>query len=133
MSPERSKPRALVIGGSLAGLCAGVCLRTAGWRVSIFERSSPQMKMGLHLRDYGIRVVTNRSFPASSFEQPYPDWFLFNVPIGVCRQTTVLFFKVGFQMPTKGPPMTMVGRTMPFPPRTVFRACSGFSMTLRSV
>jgi 2-polyprenyl-6-methoxyphenol hydroxylase-like FAD-dependent oxidoreductase len=40
---EKSKPRALVIGGSLGGLCSGVCLRAAGWRVSIFERSSGPM------------------------------------------------------------------------------------------
>jgi len=33
----------LVIGGSLGGLSAGVCLRAAGWRVSIFERSSGVM------------------------------------------------------------------------------------------
>jgi 2-polyprenyl-6-methoxyphenol hydroxylase-like FAD-dependent oxidoreductase len=39
MSAEKSTPRAMVIGGSLGGLCAGVCLRAAGWRVSIFERS----------------------------------------------------------------------------------------------
>jgi 2-polyprenyl-6-methoxyphenol hydroxylase-like FAD-dependent oxidoreductase len=30
---------ALIIGGSLGGLCAGVCLRAVGWHVSIFERS----------------------------------------------------------------------------------------------
>src|SRR6266404_3325185 len=40
MSGKQNKPRALVIGGSLGGLCAGVCLRAAGSRVSIFERSS---------------------------------------------------------------------------------------------
>src|SRR5258707_5794346 len=40
MSTMNGKPLALVIGGSLGGLCAGVCLRAAGWRVSIFERSS---------------------------------------------------------------------------------------------
>ena len=40
MNAGKSKSRALVIGGSLGGLCAGVCLRAAGWRVSIFERSS---------------------------------------------------------------------------------------------
>src|SRR5882724_6965387 len=40
MSTDKGKPLALVIGGSLGGLCAGVCLRAAGWRVSIFERSS---------------------------------------------------------------------------------------------
>ena len=39
MSADKSKPCALVIGGSFGGLCAGVCLRAAGWRVSIFERS----------------------------------------------------------------------------------------------
>jgi 2-polyprenyl-6-methoxyphenol hydroxylase-like FAD-dependent oxidoreductase len=40
VSTDKGKPLALVIGGSLGGLCAGVCLRAAGWRVSIFERSS---------------------------------------------------------------------------------------------
>ena len=40
MSADKGKPIALVIGGSLGGLCAGVCLRAAGWRVRIFERSS---------------------------------------------------------------------------------------------
>src|SRR6266699_2878402 len=43
MSTDKGKPRALFIGGSLGGLCAGVCLRAAGWRVSIFERSSGPM------------------------------------------------------------------------------------------
>jgi 2-polyprenyl-6-methoxyphenol hydroxylase-like FAD-dependent oxidoreductase len=43
MKAGKSKSRALVIGGSLGGLCAGVCLRAAGWRVSIFERSSGLM------------------------------------------------------------------------------------------
>jgi 2-polyprenyl-6-methoxyphenol hydroxylase-like FAD-dependent oxidoreductase len=39
MNTGQSKPRALIIGGSLGGLCAGVCLRAAGWRVNIYERS----------------------------------------------------------------------------------------------
>jgi len=39
MSPKQDQHRVLVIGGSLGGLCAGVCLRAAGWRASIFERS----------------------------------------------------------------------------------------------
>src|SRR6266404_2806080 len=43
MNAGKSKSRALVIGGSLGGLCAGVCLRAAGWRVGIFERSSGLM------------------------------------------------------------------------------------------
>lgn len=33
------KPRALIIGGSLAGLFTGNLLRTIGWDVAIFERS----------------------------------------------------------------------------------------------
>ena len=32
-------PRALIIGGSLGGLFAAVCLRAIGWRVDVFERS----------------------------------------------------------------------------------------------
>src|SRR5216684_5671483 len=43
MSAGKGKPQALVIGGSIGGLCAGVCLRAAGWRVNIFERSSGLM------------------------------------------------------------------------------------------
>src|SRR5712671_4636953 len=43
MSARKSKPHALVIGGSLGGLCVIVCLRAAGGRVSIFERSAGLM------------------------------------------------------------------------------------------
>lgn len=43
MSADKNRFRALIIGGSLGGLCAGVCLRAAGWLVSIFERSSGLM------------------------------------------------------------------------------------------
>ncbi len=43
MSADKSRLRALVIGGSLGGLCAGICLRATGWLVSIFERSSELM------------------------------------------------------------------------------------------
>ena len=34
-----SKPRALVIGGSLSGLLTANLLRTIGWDVDIFERA----------------------------------------------------------------------------------------------
>lgn len=37
--PKLAPPRALVIGGSLAGLFAATCLRAAGWNVQVFERS----------------------------------------------------------------------------------------------
>jgi hypothetical protein len=33
----------------------------------------PQMKMGVHLRDYGIRAGNRSQFPASRFEQAYAD------------------------------------------------------------
>lgn len=36
---KADNPHALVIGGSLGGLCVGVSLRAAGWQASIFERS----------------------------------------------------------------------------------------------
>jgi 2-polyprenyl-6-methoxyphenol hydroxylase-like FAD-dependent oxidoreductase len=39
MSAEKSKPRALVIGGSLGGLMAGIESLHAGCDVEIFERS----------------------------------------------------------------------------------------------
>ena len=34
-----SKPRALVIGGSVGGLFAANLLRTTGWDVTVFERA----------------------------------------------------------------------------------------------
>jgi len=58
MSAKNNKPRALVIGGSLGGLSAGVCLRAAGWRVSIFERSSGVMD------DRGAGIVLQSEVPA---------------------------------------------------------------------
>jgi 2-polyprenyl-6-methoxyphenol hydroxylase-like FAD-dependent oxidoreductase len=39
MSAEKSKPRALVIGGSLGGLMAGIESLHAGCDVEVFERS----------------------------------------------------------------------------------------------
>lgn len=33
------RPRALVVGGSLAGLLAATTLRAAGWKADVFERS----------------------------------------------------------------------------------------------
>ena len=37
--PPLSKPRALVIGGSVGGLFAAHLLRAAGWNVAVFERA----------------------------------------------------------------------------------------------
>lgn len=39
MTDNNLPRRALIIGGSLAGLFAATCLRAAGWQVQVFERS----------------------------------------------------------------------------------------------
>jgi 2-polyprenyl-6-methoxyphenol hydroxylase-like FAD-dependent oxidoreductase len=36
-------PHALIVGGSMAGLCAGLFLRQRGWSVDIYERSSDEL------------------------------------------------------------------------------------------
>lgn len=36
---DMNAPRALIVGGSLGGLLAALCLRAIGWRVDVFERS----------------------------------------------------------------------------------------------
>lgn len=43
-SPPSSRPRALVVGGSLAGLFAATSLRAAGWQAEVFERSPQQLE-----------------------------------------------------------------------------------------
>ena len=39
----RLNSRAIVIGGSIAGLFVGACLRRIGWQVDIYERSSIEL------------------------------------------------------------------------------------------
>src|SRR5215467_13251942 len=41
--PSRPNRRAIVIGGSLAGLFVGAFLRRIGWQVDIYERSSIEL------------------------------------------------------------------------------------------
>src|SRR5947209_4572940 len=36
-------PHALIVGGSMAGLCAGLFLRQRGWSVDIYERSPEEL------------------------------------------------------------------------------------------
>jgi 2-polyprenyl-6-methoxyphenol hydroxylase-like FAD-dependent oxidoreductase len=43
MTPHTHRPRALVVGGSLAGLFAATTLRAAGWDVDLFERSPHEL------------------------------------------------------------------------------------------
>ena len=80
MSAKNNEPRALVIGGSLGGLCAGVCLRAAGWRVSIFERSPGLMDdrgAGIVLQSEvlnlleGLKLTTRAEISVESGERQY--------------------------------------------------------------
>src|SRR5712691_412300 len=80
MSAKKNKPRALVIGGSLGGLCAGVCLWAAGWRVSIFERSPGLMDdrgAGIVLQSEvlnlleGLKLATRADISVESRERQY--------------------------------------------------------------
>src|SRR6266581_3594629 len=80
MNAKNNKPRALVIGGSLGGLCAGVCLRAAGWGVSIFERSPGLMDdlgAGIVLQSEvlnlleGLKLATRAEISVESRERQY--------------------------------------------------------------
>src|SRR6266571_4667120 len=80
MNAKNNKPLALVIGGSLGGLCAGVCLRAAGWRVSIFERSPGLMDdrgAGIVLQSEvlnlleGLKLTTRAEISVESGERQY--------------------------------------------------------------
>jgi 2-polyprenyl-6-methoxyphenol hydroxylase-like FAD-dependent oxidoreductase len=50
----RTEPRAVVIGGSMAGLFAALLLRRAGWQVDVYER------IGAELAGRGAGIVTHR-------------------------------------------------------------------------
>src|SRR5258707_5625097 len=80
MSAKNNKPRALVIGGSLGGLCEGVCLRAAGWCVSIFERSPGLMEdrgAGIVLQSEalnlleGLKLAARADISVESRERQY--------------------------------------------------------------
>ena len=43
MSDGKTGPRALIIGGSMAGLFTALLLRKRGWRVDVFERSTDEL------------------------------------------------------------------------------------------
>lgn len=75
--------RALVIGGSMSGLLAGLLLRRAGWDVDIYERVESELSgrgagivaqgvliqtlqnLGLDTRDLGVEITHRRIFDAS--------------------------------------------------------------------
>ena len=48
----RTKPKAVVIGGSMAGLFAALLLRRAGWQVDVYERIGAELAgRGRHVLD----------------------------------------------------------------------------------
>src|SRR5258708_4943614 len=80
MSAKNNKPRALVIGGSLRGLCAGVCLRAVCWGVGIFG-GLPGLIDGrgagivlqsevLNLLE-GLKLATRANISVESLERQY--------------------------------------------------------------
>jgi len=80
MITDKTKPRALVIGGSLGDLCAGICLRAAGWRVDIFERSVGLLDdrgAGIVLQSEvldlleGLKITTRAEISVESNERQY--------------------------------------------------------------
>ena len=86
MPPSAAKSkgprRAIVIGGSMSGLFAGVMLRSAGWDVDIYEKVEGELSgrgagivaqpeiiaalraLGLETRDLGVAVEKRRMFDA---------------------------------------------------------------------
>lgn len=72
--------RAIVVGGSMSGLLAGLMLRRAGWQVDIYERTAEELsgrgagivaqpeliatlqRLGLDTRDLGVSVRMRRIF-----------------------------------------------------------------------
>ena len=79
--------RALVIGGSMSGLLAGLLLRRQGWDVNIYERVEKQLSgrgagivaqpelrdtlrsLGLDVRDLGVEVTTRQLLDVSGQRQ----------------------------------------------------------------
>jgi 2-polyprenyl-6-methoxyphenol hydroxylase-like FAD-dependent oxidoreductase len=77
------KRRALVIGGSMSGLMAGLTLRRAGWDVDVYERVETELSgrgagivaqpeliatlrgLGLDTRDLGVEITHRRIYDAS--------------------------------------------------------------------
>ncbi|NCT91614.1 NAD-binding protein [Cellulomonas sp. APG4] len=58
MPTESSSPRAVVVGGGIAGLASAVALRRAGWRVTVLERAAD-------VREVGAGVAMSRNAVAA--------------------------------------------------------------------
>jgi 2-polyprenyl-6-methoxyphenol hydroxylase-like FAD-dependent oxidoreductase len=82
-SSGSSKRRALVVGGSMSGLLAGLLLRRAGWDVDIYERVESELagrgagivaqpdlietlrRLGIDTADLGVAITTRKILDAS--------------------------------------------------------------------
>jgi 2-polyprenyl-6-methoxyphenol hydroxylase-like FAD-dependent oxidoreductase len=80
---ETRKRRALVVGGSMSGLLAGLLLRRAGWEVDVFERVESELagrgagivaqpdlietlrRIGIDPTDLGVAITTRKILDAS--------------------------------------------------------------------
>jgi 2-polyprenyl-6-methoxyphenol hydroxylase-like FAD-dependent oxidoreductase len=78
-----SRRRAIIVGGSMSGLLAGLLLRRRGWEVDVFERveselsgrgagivAQPELRdtllaLGLDVRDLGVEVASRQLLDAS--------------------------------------------------------------------
>jgi 2-polyprenyl-6-methoxyphenol hydroxylase-like FAD-dependent oxidoreductase len=69
-------PRALIVGGSMAGLCAGLFLRQQGWETEIYERSSEE------LTSRGAGIVSHPELLALLHRAGADTSGEFGVPIG---------------------------------------------------
>jgi 2-polyprenyl-6-methoxyphenol hydroxylase-like FAD-dependent oxidoreductase len=69
-------PHALIVGGSMAGLCAGLFLRRRGWSVDIYERSSEE------LTSRGAGIVSHPELLALLSEAGARTDTEFGIPIG---------------------------------------------------
>jgi 2-polyprenyl-6-methoxyphenol hydroxylase-like FAD-dependent oxidoreductase len=82
LSRNRKRRRALVVGGSMSGLMAGLTLRRAGWDVDVYERVESELSgrgagivaqpeliatlrgLGLDTRDLGVEITHRRIYEA---------------------------------------------------------------------
>ena len=63
-SAELRSPAAAIVGSGIAGLCAGIALRRAGWNVEIFEKSSFKNEVGaaVTVPSNATRILTQWNF-----------------------------------------------------------------------
>ncbi|PRY65886.1 2-polyprenyl-6-methoxyphenol hydroxylase-like FAD-dependent oxidoreductase [Glaciihabitans tibetensis] len=77
---DRPRRRAIVVGGSLAGLCAALALSASGWEVTILEQSTqPPAGMGMSIDVALLSAVTGldmRALPVIETGFPATGWGL---------------------------------------------------------